>query len=397
MTAAVAESGFPPYQPRAAHVLARVKAAKADALLVTHPPHLRYLAGFDGTAGVLLIADGGCTLIVDGRYVTAAAALAETRPAGALQVFHADGTFEDGIAAVLGGLPAVRTLAVEAEWTSLASFARLNAALENPAVGGPGRVVLLSLEDIVARSRLVKDASEIAVLRAAARLLSSVARAALDLVRPGRTEHEVAADIDAAVRRAGFERPAFDTIVASGPNSALPHARPGARRIEPADGVVLDFGGVYGGYCVDLTRTVQVPPLTARFGALFDAVREAQAAAIARIRPGTPGSEVDAAAREVLARYGLAEAFLHGTGHGIGLEVHEAPRIGRRRPDRADELLQPGMVFTVEPGVYVPGLGGVRLEDDVLVTEKGCEVLTDVPIDGRGGRAAAGSPFLAGE
>ena len=214
-------------------------------------------------------------------------------------------------------------------------------------------------------------------------MLSAAAIEALAAVREGRSEVEVAMDVEIALRRAGFSKPAFETIVASGPNSALPHARPGSRVIGKGDGVVLDFGGVYDGYCVDLTRTVQLGPASGSFRRIFDAVREAHAAAIAAVRPGIAASAVDTAAREVLAAHGLAEAFVHGTGHGLGLEVHEEPRVTRQGTAR-DETLAPGMIFTVEPGAYLPGIGGVRIEDDVLVTADGCEVLTTVPIDPEG-------------
>jgi Xaa-Pro aminopeptidase len=210
-------------------------------------------------------------------------------------------------------------------------------------------------------------------------MLSEAARQILPAVRPGRSELEVAAEIDDVLRRTGFERPAFDTIVASGPNSALPHARPGRRAIEPGDGVVLDFGGVHDGYCVDLTRTVRLEPADARLARVFDAVRAAHAAALAATRPGVMASVVDAAARSTLVERGLGEAFLHGTGHGLGLEIHERPRISRADPAAVDEVLQAGMVITIEPGAYVAGLGGVRIEDDVLVVDGGCEVLTEVP------------------
>jgi Xaa-Pro aminopeptidase len=178
------------------------------------------------------------------------------------------------------------------------------------------------------------------------------------------------------MREAGFSRPAFETIVASGPNSVLPHARPTNRTIQVGDPTVLDFGGVYDGYCVDLTRTVQLGSATGALQQLYGAVAEAQDAAIAAVRPGVTSSAIDAAARIVLERYGLSAAFGHGTGHGLGLEVHEEPRIARQSPRLPDPVVEPGMVFTIEPGVYVPGVGGVRIEDDVLVTETGCEVLT---------------------
>jgi Xaa-Pro aminopeptidase len=200
-------------------------------------------------------------------------------------------------------------------------------------------------------------------------------------VGPGRTERQVAADIDAAMMRAGFSRPAFQTIVASGPNSALPHAHPGDRQIRNGDLVVLDFGGVLDGYCGDLTRMAAVGQVQANAQALVNAVRQAQDAALRTVRPGLLASDVDHAAREVLSNLGFGEAFLHATGHGLGLDLHEAPRIGRAtEPDRAVRL-EAGMVCTIEPGAYVEGLGGARLEDDVVVTADGCEVLTDAPRD----------------
>jgi len=189
----------------------------------------------------------------------------------------------------------------------------------------------------------------------------------------------VAAEIDAALRRAGFERPAFDTIVAGGPNAALPHGRAGQRRIEPGDLVVIDFGGVLDGYCTDLTRTIVTSPGDARARRLIEQVVEAQQAAFAAVRPGAEPEAVDEAARAALERHGLAEAFTHGTGHGLGLEIHEAPRVSRRRAGQVEPPLRAGMVLTLEPGAYLAGWGGVRIEDDVLVSEDGAEWLTDVP------------------
>jgi Xaa-Pro aminopeptidase len=246
-------------------------------------------------------------------------------------------------------------------------------------------IELVATDASVDRLRMVKDAFEVGVLREAARRLSEVARQVLaDLPAPGRTEQEVAADIDWRLKRAGFERTAFETIVAGGPNSALPHARPTGRRIEPGDLVLLDFGGVLHGYCVDLTRTVAVGPVGERERRIYGAVHAAQRAAIAAARAGTTSDAVDAAARDSLAQAGLAEAFGHSTGHGLGLEVHEEPRLGRRRPGGPEPTtLARGMVCTIEPGAYLAGFGGVRLEDDVLIDEERCEVLTDVPFDER--------------
>jgi Xaa-Pro aminopeptidase len=211
-------------------------------------------------------------------------------------------------------------------------------------------------------------------------------------VRAGLTEIDVALELETGMRRTGFSRPAFDTIVASGPNSALPHARAGDRRFVNGDLVVLDFGGVYNGYCVDLTRTVSIGPPSPEAVRVYDAVRRAQAAAVAAVGPGVATAAVDAAARGALTADGYGEAFGHGTGHGLGLEVHEAPRVARAHPASAGRVyppghvpdettLQAGMVVTIEPGAYVPGFGGVRIEDDVLVTAEGCEVLTTVGRD----------------
>jgi Xaa-Pro aminopeptidase len=189
----------------------------------------------------------------------------------------------------------------------------------------------------------------------------------------------VAALADVEVRRVGFQKPAFDTIVAAGPNSAVPHYRAGERSLETGDLVVLDFGGLLHGYAVDMTRTIVVGGAGARERRLLEQVAEAQAAAFAAVAIGRPASEVDRAARAVLEREGLGDAFSHGTGHGLGLEVHERPRVARYRPEQPDEPLRAGMVFTIEPGAYLDGWGGARIEDDVVVTPDGAEWLTDVP------------------
>jgi Xaa-Pro aminopeptidase len=239
---------------------------------------------------------------------------------------------------------------------------------------------LVATERLVESLRACKDAYELEVLREAGRRLSVVAEGVFEEVRAGRTERAVAMAIDRRVREGGFSRPAFETIVAGGPNAALPHARPGERILTEGDLVVLDFGGVYDSYCVDLTRTVAVGRAAPRAREVHDAVREAHDAALAAVRPGASRFAVDAAARDRLAEAGMADAFGHGTGHGLGLEVHEDPRIVRRHPgvDVRDERLLPGMVFTIEPGAYFPGWGGVRIEDDVAVTPSGVEQLTRV-------------------
>jgi Xaa-Pro aminopeptidase len=364
---------------RLARVRAQLHPAGLDALLVTHPSNIRYLTGLAASAGLAVIDSQVCVLVVDFRYATAAREIATRSPGLELQV--ADGTLDAAAVATLRRLGA-RRVAIEAEYLSVSRFNKLALTLAEPRLSpltAESTPVLVPTERIVERLRVAKDAVEIEILREAGRRISAVACRAREWVTAGATELEVAAGVDAAMRRAGFERPAFETIVASGPNGALPHARPTQRILETGDGVVLDFGGVYDGYCVDLTRTLHLGPMPVGFRRMFDAVRDAQAAAIARVVPGVEPADIDRAARDILAARGFGEAFGHGTGHGLGLEVHEEPRITKLA--RAGEPVSEGMVFTIEPGAYVPGLGGVRIEDDVLVVEGGCELLTQVPIE----------------
>jgi Xaa-Pro aminopeptidase len=319
-------------------------------------------------------------LIADFRYATAARELIAARAPGSIDLEVPERGYDEAIVSAIRRLGCAR-VGVEAASLPVSRFNWLVASLTSVADRGVP-VALVPTERVVEAGRVIKDLSEIALLRGGARRLSAVGRVLPDFVREGRAERAIAGDIDAAIRAAGFERPAFETIVASGPNGARPHARPGDRTVRAGDGVVLDFGGVYDGYCVDLTRTLYVgvpDPALARIGS---AVRQAHAAAIAAVQPGVRPSRIDAAARDILTSHGLGEAFGHGTGHGLGLEVHEDPRIAKLPSALPDTPVEPGMVFTIEPGAYVEGLGGVRIEDDVLVTEDGCEVLTDVPIEG---------------
>jgi Xaa-Pro aminopeptidase len=358
---------------RLGRVRDQMRALGIDAFVVTHLPNLQYLTGFSASAGAAVVVPRGCRLVVDFRYVTAASDLVSGLD-GLVTLATFERSYDEAIVEVVR-LESSARIGIEAAYLPVARFNAISAALAARATG-PHAPALVPTERVVERSRMVKDALEIETLREAGRRLGRIAANAATFVKEGRTEREVAADLEDAMRREGFSRPAFETIVASGPHSALPHARPTDRRIGEGEPTVLDFGGVYDGYCVDLTRTVQLGAISPSQGRLYAAVREAQQAAIAAVRPGIPASAVDAAARAVLERYGLGEAFGHGTGHGLGLEVHEEPRIARAVPRVADEVLERGMVFTIEPGAYVPGVGGVRFEDDVLVTVDGCEVLT---------------------
>ena len=333
---------------------------------------------------MLLVTRDSATLVVDARYATAAAALLDGEAGGeAFDLALVESSYEQTVVALverLGSSPSFSHLGIESAHMTVAQHEWLVHAFEGSSV------TVRPTSGLVEEGRSVKDADELSTLRDGGRRISSVMAAALQGLRPGRSEREVAADIDRAIVQAGFERPAFETIVAAGSNTALPHARPGSRILESGQLVLLDFGGSLDGYCVDLTRVASLGPPGDDAVAWHAAVQEAHAAALAVVRPGVAAVEVDGAARHAIAERGLAHAFTHGTGHGLGIEVHEAPRIGKRQ-DRdptdaaAEAPLRAGMVFTVEPGVYLPGRGGIRLEDDLVVTQTGYELLTRVPLD----------------
>ena len=359
--------------------MARLRKALAvsglDAFVVSGLPHLLYLVNLRSSAGVLVVwrETPELDLIVDFRYVEAVRRLQEAGSAPAeLRIVRVDGggTYEATVCDTLRSRSPAR-VGIEADHLSVRRWQWMDGMLD---------AELVPTIELVERQRMVKDPHEIETLRRAGSMLAAAVEPAVASVRIGRTEVGIARDIERLLAEAGFEAPAFDTIVASGPNGALPHARPGSRRLADGDLVLLDFGGVHAGYCVDMSRTVTPGTVRPESRRLHAAVLEAQSAAIAAAAPGRLASEVDGAARAVLERHGLGSAFGHGTGHGLGIEVHELPRIGRKRTDPAggagDVTLEPGMVFTVEPGVYVPGLGGVRIEDDLLVTASGVEVLT---------------------
>ena len=380
-----------------------LRAAQLDGLVVTHLPNVLYLTNFLGTAGIAVFMRDRLYLILDFRYTAAAKDVWDSQSGcPEAEIVPVERTYDETLAALIKKLQPGR-LGIEGASLSLQRAHQLarsvGAGLEmgsgaffdaDPAKKAPDpissdRLAFVSTDGVIERLRMIKDAHEIEMLRSGATLLSAVAIEVLEDVKAGLTEQELAAKIDWRIKSAGFERCSFETIVASGPNSALPHAHPGGRLLREGDLVVLDFGGVYGGYCVDLTRTLSLGRPDAEMQRVHGAVLEAQKAAMAVVRPGVRAGDIDAAARGALVRHKLAEAFGHSTGHGLGVEIHEAPRIGPRReatgdaPAAPDEAIEPGMVFTIEPGAYLPGWGGVRIEDDVLVTSDGVEVLTNVP------------------
>lgn len=342
-----------------------------DGLVVSNPQNVRYLTGFTGSSGWVFVTPASSHFLTDGRYTNFVRKSMVADQMSRLDLEVVSAGYDEALAAIVLGQSA-RRVGFEAGTVTVAGlreWQRLTPSVEWEAT-----------DDVVEGLRLIKDEIEIACFRSGAERLGDVVADLRQLVRADRTERQVAHAIDEALREAGFERPAFETIVASGPNSAYPHARPTDRRLADGDAVVLDFGGVFDGYCVDLTRMAAVGHVDARVRSLFEAVHEAQRAALETVRAGVTSASVDRAARSQLENRGLGPAFSHGTGHGLGLDVHEAPRISRAESGHVTTLA-PGMVFTVEPGAYVDGLGGVRLEDDVLVTADGCEVLTTYPRD----------------
>jgi Xaa-Pro aminopeptidase len=364
-------------------VRATLESLGLDALLVTGLPNLAYLTGFGGSAGVFLLTPDKAVLVSDGRYQAALDELTASghAPSG-LDVRIVRGAFEPEVASLAGALR-VRRLGIESTSMPVAQWSALRGCIA--AVEKSTEVI--ETQGIVESARIVKDAWEQGVLREAATRLSAVAAGVLADLTEGLREVEVAQALEVGMRRTGFAKPAFDTIVASGPTSALPHARAGERRLAAGDLVVVDFGGMFHGYAVDMTRTVAIGEPGPEARRIYAAVREAQAAAIDAVAPGASPEAIDRAARSVLEAHGYGPLFVHGTGHGLGLEVHEAPRVaaaGTARTVAGDgsftvpppARVEPGMVFTIEPGAYLPGFGGVRIEDDVLVTTGGCEVLT---------------------
>jgi Xaa-Pro aminopeptidase len=355
-------------------------AARAiDALVLTSRPNVLYLTNFTGSAAIVVLTQDRVHFLTDSRYMTALAESGRTAWACPdLDVVQVSGSY-DGALVDLIASAAFGSVGFEAADLTVARHTWLIDELKRRGAA----TGLVATEGIVEALRVRKDDYEISTLREAAHRLSDVARRVLKDVRPGVSEAEFAFTVNTRIHEGGFSRTAFDTIVASGPNSALPHAVPGERILSEGDLVVLDFGGVYRSYCVDLTRTVSLGPASTRAREVYDAVRRAHGRAIAAVVPGRSRFDIDAAARRSLVESGLGDAFGHGTGHGLGIEVHENPRITQRRQDvdSMDDAVAAGMVFTIEPGAYLAGWGGVRIEDDVLVTDGGVEVLTDVTTD----------------
>jgi len=351
------------YSGRQQRLREALRSSRLDSLLVTHLPNIRYLCGFTGSAGTLLITPASSIFFTDGRYTDQAReqvqgariVIKRKLPLAAVAQQFARRQRESR---------SIR-LGIEGQHMSVEARGALSALL-------PRHVRLREAPPLVERARMIKDAEEIALIGEAVGVGAGLYHHALAAIGPGIREVEVAAKMEYAARTSGAEGMSFETIIASGPRSALPHGRASSTPIEPGGFVVCDFGVILHGYCSDRTRTVYVGAATAEARRVYDAVLESQLAAIDAVGPGVAVGKVDRAARRVLEKKGLARYFTHSTGHGVGLEIHEAPRLAQGQ----QEILRPGMVVTIEPGVYLPGKWGVRIEDMVVVTERGCEVLS---------------------
>jgi Xaa-Pro aminopeptidase len=339
---------------------AREAAARAGAntLLVTGAADMFYLSGFTGDAGVLLVEPSKVTLFTDGRFTTQAK---DEAPQSRLKLVR--GSLGLGVGQHLAA--SHRRVAYSPTQWNLASWQALHRA------AGAG-VRWRAAEGLVAGLRAIKTNAEVDTIREAGGIACEVMEEVIGMIRPGVAELDLAAEIGYRLRRKGASGESFEAIVAAGPRSALPHARPTSRRIGKNELVVLDLGAILRRYCSDITRTVFVGRAPTRLRRWYLAVQEAQAAARESIRSGVAAGEVDAEARRVLDKHRLGRYFVHSTGHGLGLEIHEEPRLARGQKRQ----LEPGMVVTIEPGVYVEGTGGIRIEDDVLVTANGSELLT---------------------
>jgi Xaa-Pro aminopeptidase len=337
--------------------------SRVDSLLVTRPASWYYLTGFTGDSGALVVSRRGMDLITDGRFTSQA-----RDETSGVRIVQQSRSLAVAVGEFLKG--AGGRVGFDASHVAVAQLAAMRKA-------AGARVRWIASQGHVETLRGLKDAQELATMRLAAILAGKVLEGALKLLKPGVRELEIAAEIEYQMRQLGASGPAFETIVAFGERSAYPHARAGAKRLRKNELVVLDLGAILAHYCSDITRTVVVGRASKKIRQWHQAVQEAQSAAIGAVKAGASCGDVDAAARTVLAGHRLDRYFVHSTGHGLGLEVHEDPRVAKGQK----QVLEPGNVVTIEPGVYVPGVGGIRIEDDVAVHAANTEVLTRIPRD----------------
>jgi len=344
---------------------ARLGEADVDALLVTRLPNVCYLSGFTGSAGMLLVTNDDALLITDGRYVQQSREQLDAVGVSArIAIAATPAEQREVLATATKGHARLGLEAHGVTWAQQRAFTEWLADVD-----------LVPTESCVEVLRAVKEPGEVARIRAACAIADDALTAVLPTLHDSPTEREFARSLEWAMRERGAVRTSFDTIVAAGPNGSKPHGRPTDRAIGAGELIVIDFGCVVDGYCSDMTRTVSVGDPGEHARRVWEVVAESQRAGRAAVRAGVGCATVDRASRAVIEAAGWGETFAHGTGHGVGLEIHEAPRVSAT----ADATLETGHVVTVEPGVYLPGVGGVRIEDTVVVTPDGAETLTEFP------------------
>lgn len=351
------------YSQRVSRVADQLDALGVDAMLVTDETNVRYLTGFTGDSTAILIQPSGLTILSDGRYETQ---LADECPGIATRIRPPSQLIAELVAETVSDL-SIRRVGIEAGQMTVATFRTLCDAAKT--------TQWFETAGVVETGRMIKDAGEIETTCRAVAVAQAAFRAVQPILTAETTEREVAYRLEAEMRALGAEGCSFSPIVAAGPAGALPHYRPADVPLGDAPSLLIDWGAKLNGYASDLTRTLHRPTAPDAFRRAYEAVLEAQLAAIAAIGPGAACRDIDTAARGVLERYGMADAFKHGLGHGTGLQIHESPRMSAS----SEQTLEPGMIITVEPGVYFAGEFGIRIEDDVLVTDQGCRVLSDLP------------------
>ena len=352
---------------RADRVRAGFAAAGIDALLVTRLPNIGYITGFTGSAATVLLLPDELVFVTDGRYVEQSAA--QLGAAGVVATISAGADAPPprevlGAALAAGGRSRLGLEAHGVTWAEQRSYADWFPGIE-----------LVPTETVVEDVRRVKEAGEVARIRAACAIADDALAELLPTLADGPTEREFALALEFGMRRRGATKVSFDAIVAAGPNGALPHHRPSDRPVGRGELVVIDFGCIVDGYCSDMTRTVSVGDPGPEATRMWETVLASQQAGRAAVGPGVEVVAIDRASRDVIDAAGWGDAFVHGTGHGVGLEIHEAPRVGKT----GTGTVEPGFVVTVEPGVYLPGVGGVRIEDTMVVTPTGADALTSFP------------------
>jgi len=348
-------------EKRVVRLREQLKEQNIDAMLVTSSSNRRYMTGFTGSAGNALITKSEAFFVTDFRYIEQA-----TEQAPYFSIVKQEGSMFETLMELITKT-GIHKLGFEQDFITYSHFKKFEEMFQS--------VTLVPVSQVIEELRMVKDEEEIQLIRKAAEIADEAFAHVLRIIKPGMKEVEVALELECKMRQLGAQGTSFDTIVASGYRSALPHGVASEKVIEVGDLVTMDFGAIYQGYVSDITRTFVIGKVNDKQREIYNIVLEAQLNGVKHVKAGITGKEADELTRSIIARYGYGEYFGHSTGHGIGLDVHEGPGLAMK----SDIVLKPGMIVTVEPGIYISKFGGVRIEDDVLITENGREILTHSP------------------